>query len=209
LDFLACSCGCGGELHSSELAPEPLVTVRVLADPAPAPIVTLDNAKLHLRVTSTTEDTLIAQYVAAAQLAVAAYCEASLTRQRLEALVGGVSASREPVVLPLGPVAAVQTVESVAVDGTRTPITGWQASGPVVAPPAGESWPAAPALVAVTYDAGPDEPEAPAQLAVLLLIGQYYDHRAPLMFGSIAPAMPYTVDFLLAQYRRSSGITAA
>lgn len=191
-------------MHEFELVPDPTMIVRPVGDP-PAAVVDLATAKAHLRVTQSAEDALITTYIAAAQAAVLAYTETSLIAQTWEALVGGVGGSTEPIVLPWGPVTAVTAVESVAVDGTRTPLVGWVASGPVVLPPA-EGWPAAPAAVAITYAAGPETPEDPVVLALLLLLAQYYDHRAAILTGTISTTLPFAVEWLLAPYRRSSGL---
>jgi uncharacterized phiE125 gp8 family phage protein len=195
-------------LHAFEVTPEPLMIVRPVADPPPAAVVDLPTAKAHLRVTTTAEDALVTLYVAAAQAAIVAYCEASVARQRWEALVGGVAGSHEPIVLPFGPVAAVVSVDAVPPSGPRVPVEGYTAAGPIVGPPSA-GWPVAPNAVAIVYDAGPDVAPEPVQLATLLLIGQYYDHRAAVKVGTITQVMPYTVEWLLAPLRATTGVVPA
>jgi uncharacterized phiE125 gp8 family phage protein len=208
MDFRLCSCGCGGALHEYELAYAGplLMVVRPLGLVGTEPV-SLDLAKSHLRVTQTAEDTLIAQYVSAARRAVEAYCEMSVAIQSWEAMVGDVASSQVPIPLPWGPVRSVTAVESVAPGGSRAPIAGYTVTGPVVAPPP-EGWPPAPAAVAITYQAGSDAPEPPLIQSILLLTGQYYDHRAPIHVGSGSVTLPNTWDFLLAPYRQTTGVVA-
>jgi hypothetical protein len=131
----------------------------------------------------------------------------SVAIQAWEAIVADVASSQVPIPLPWGPVRSVTAVESVAPGGSRGPIAGYTITGPVVAPPP-EGWPPTPAAVAITYQAGPDVPEAPLTQSILLLTGQYYDHRAPIHVGSGSVTLPYTVEFLLAPYRATTGVVA-
>jgi uncharacterized phiE125 gp8 family phage protein len=167
--------------------------------------VTLALAKLHLRVSTTLEDALVAQYLASARRSAEMYVERSMAVQEWEALVGGVGSSTEPILLPMGPVRSVSLVESVPPDGRRDPVVGWGLVGDYLNPP-NEGWPAAPAALAVTYEAGTDTPEPPWVQAILLLLGEYYDHRAAVITGTIVAEMPHAVGFLLDPYRASSGL---
>jgi uncharacterized phiE125 gp8 family phage protein len=182
----------------------------VAGGPAPEEPVSLALAKQHLRVTNTAEDELIALYLSAARRSIESYCERSIAEQQLEAVVGGVSSTTEPIALWYGPVSAVASVESVPPEGVRVPVVGWSASGPIVGAPA-EGWPVAPAAVAITYTAGQPaaEVEAPLRQAILLLLGLYYDTRSVNRMGSIVSPIPWTVEYLLAPYRMSTGVVVA
>ncbi len=205
MDFRLCSCGCGGALHDYELLEPALPHIIVRpTGPATTEPVGLPTAKAHLRVTEAAEDALIQQYIAAARRLVEHYCARSLAVQPYEALVGGVAGTTEPIALPWGPVRAVTLVEAVPVEGDRVPVTGWAAVGPLVSAPA-DGWPAAPAAVAVAYEAGEDPAlvEPPLTQAILLLVGQYYDHRAPIAVGASVATLPFTVEALIQPYSQT------
>jgi uncharacterized phiE125 gp8 family phage protein len=207
VDFRLCSCGCGGELHAYELTSAPLITLRPTIPPSAEPL-SLALTKQHLRVIHTLEDALIMQYIASARRAVEVYIEQSIALQGWEATVGGVAGSLDPIPLPMGPVKAVQAVAALTPDGSATPITGFILYRDTLSAPL-EGWPVAPAAVRVTYTAGMQTPppEPPLLQAMLLLVGEEYDHRAAVVTGTIVAEMPHAIGFLLDPYRQSTGLT--
>jgi uncharacterized phiE125 gp8 family phage protein len=207
MDFRLCSCGCGGELHGYELAPAPLITLRPTIPPSAEPL-SLALTKQHLRVMHVLEDALVMQYIASARRAVEVYIEQSIALQGWEAIVGGVAGSLEPIPLPMGPVKAVQSVTALQPDGSATPITGFALYQNILFAPV-EGWPVAPATVRVAYTAGMQTPppEPPLLQAMLLLVGEEYDHRAAVVTGTIVAEMPHAISFLLDPYRQSTGLT--
>ena len=147
-----------------------------LTPPAPVEPVTLEAAKLHLRIepTSTLEDELVQGYLTAARQRVELDTEHAWARQTLEARYQNITAAQAALPLRWGPVQAVTAVEQVALDGTVTAVTGWRADlhAEVVWPPAA-GWPAPPVAIAITYDAGPLACPEPVRQAILLLVGVF------------------------------------
>lgn len=166
---------------------EPIIALDIITQPAVEPLTTAD-AKAHLRVDSSTEDTLIASYVAAARI----YYEQAIWRalvtqtwaMRLEQWPDG-----ECMVLPKPPLQSVTSIVYTDSDGnTHTMPTSdyvvyaqdpgrlWLAYG--------ASWPTAtlrpgPSIV-ITFVAGhgvaADVPEIDKQ-AIRLLLGHFYENR--------------------------------
>jgi uncharacterized phiE125 gp8 family phage protein len=91
----------------------------IVTDPA----ITLAEAKAHLRVTSSAEDTLIGGMIEAAAQEIEAQTDIALLTQTITTITEGHPA---PITcLPVGPVAldAVATVTLIEDDGTLSPIT--------------------------------------------------------------------------------------
>jgi len=207
---LLCSCGCGGALHGASVAGL-RVTVRAAGPGPESEPVTLAEAKLHLRVEPalTLEDGLIQTYLTAAREGIEQYTERTWAPRPLEARYGPVPGPW-PLPVPAGPVQDVTAVESIATDGTVAALTGWRFDPvAVVVWPSTDGWPAAPTAVAITYDAGPVVCPEPIRQGILLLLAQYYDHRAGLHVGSGSVTLPYAVEWLLSPYRASTGVVLA
>jgi uncharacterized phiE125 gp8 family phage protein len=176
--------------------------------------VSLAQAKLHLRVETdqTLEDPLIAQYIAAATRGAEQFCERPFASATWRALYQALVTATAPLSLRWGPAQTITTVEAMpASTDPGTPITGWRldASGLVLWPPA-EGWPAE-GGVRVTYTIGPPDPATvPADVvqAILLLVGQYYDHRAGIHVGSGSVTLPYGVEWLLEPFSTRPRILA-
>jgi uncharacterized phiE125 gp8 family phage protein len=191
--------------------------------------VTLSDAKLHLRVIDTAEDTLITLLIGAARRYAEMYCNRSFVTQgwrlTLDAFPG-------PSLMGV-PYGRPYTVPAHAVQLERTPVLGvsaityqdmggtWQtmsasdyvvdATGPIgrITPVFGKIWPVTlPQIAAVRIDytagygpAATDVPEGIRQW-LLLRIGTLYENReevAAMNRGSITP-LPF-VDQLLDPYR--------
>lgn len=157
--------------------------------------VTLDRAKLHLRIDHDAEDDLVTAWIKAARELTEGHtgrrwCEQEwrLTLADWPCTDDGVGGA---VRLPAEPVTAVTKVEYYAAGGTLTELDeddDWQAwldhSPPLVAPAPARSWPACQAgrlgAVRVEFTAGygtaDDVPES-AKAAILLCLGYWYEHR--------------------------------
>jgi uncharacterized phiE125 gp8 family phage protein len=207
---LLCGCGCGGARHGASAAGLS-VTVRATGAPGAEPV-TLAEAKLYCRVDPdlTLEDALIQTYIAAARGGIEDYTERTWAPRELEARYSNITAAQLALPLFAGPVQGVTAVAAVAADGALTALTGWRFDpATVVVWPPPEGWPASPASVAITYDAGPAVCPDQIRQACLLLVGEFYDHRAAVHVGSSAMALPYAVEWLLSPHRASTGVVLA
>lgn len=173
----------------------------------PEPLVSLEDAKDHLRVTVNDEDDLIAGYVAAASAWIdgpAGWLGRSIGEQTLE-LRGNVFSACER--LPYGPVISVTEVRYVDALGTDQllPETIYRLVGRGLALRHGASWPSLRGDaegVRVIYQAG--EADVPQQVrqAVLLLVGQWFRNRMSVVVGTISSELPFGVEALLSPLRR-------
>lgn len=178
----------------------------VVIDP-PEPLVSLEDAKDHLRVTVNDEDNLITGYIAAASAWIdgpAGWLGRSIGEQTLE-FRGHVFAALDR--LPYGPVIAVTEVRYVNPQGVDQvlPDSVYQIVGRGLVLRHGASWPPMRGDaegVRVIYQAG--EAEVPAQVrqAVLLLVGQWFRNRMAVNVGNIVNELPFGVEALLSPLRR-------
>jgi len=184
-------------------------------------LLTLEDAKTHLRVDDDVDDALIDGLIGAATDLLDGYSgilgRALITqtwRQSFSAFpVCGEIADRFR--LPLGPLRAVTSIkyyDALDVEQDFTEFTAVSdALGPMVVLNYGSWWPITairPDAVTVTWtcgygDSAADVP-APIIHAAKLLVGDWYDNRDDTAIGqSIAPSvMPNGVRMLLAPYRK-------
>lgn len=187
------------------------MAVRVVTPPACEPI-SLQEAKDHLRVDSTADDALIEALISAARqsidgpLGTLGRC---LITQTLELTLPEFPTE---IVLPCPPLIAVTSVEyRTGGSPEYDPLTSYQVSRSEPArikPASSESWPTAVEdtydAVKVTYTAGygahPGAIPAPIRAALLIMVGEMYEHREVSMVGLSVQQMP-TLTNLLAPYR--------
>jgi uncharacterized phiE125 gp8 family phage protein len=184
--------------------------------PAAEPVA-LADAKAHLRVDGTAEDTLIASLIVTSRLHVEAAAGLALITQSWswfrDAWPPGPALD-----LPLRPVqsiAAVRLYDSTGAATTIAPATylldGSGSPARLVrqgAPISPNAWPSPGriangieiAFVAGYGSAAADVP-APIRHAILLLVAHWYEHRAPVEPGAQPAPVPDMVSDLLAPYR--------
>ena len=163
------------------------MTYYVSSQPAAEPL-SLTEAKAHLRVTSTSEDTLITAYVAAARTSAEKYLWRSLITQTITVELECLPSGNDPLLLPGGNVQSITSLKYTDSDGVLTTITDAQeqlnAEPAELTPAYTTAWPSArriPASIQVVYvagygDAGSDVPEA-IRHAMRLMIGDFYLNR--------------------------------
>ena len=178
-------------------------------------LVTLDEAKRHLRVEYPDDDALIERLIMAATRYVEQATGCRFVQQMVDELYDGDDARPRPysfrpweraTVLPLRwqPVAAVQRVEIAG-----QPVTDYQvdsAGGRLIRV---SGWPSGRANIRVVYTAGYGANQADAASlvpdvvqSVLLLVGHWYANREAAQTGTVATEIRLGVDNLLAPYRR-------
>ena len=182
----------------------------VQAEPAAEPITTAE-AKVHLRLETTADDSLVAALVKAARIYVERATNRCLYTQTLDLYLDEFPASDSSCIwLPRGP---VQSITSVVYQNTSDVATTVAAASYVLdatQEPArlcladGYSWPgdtlAEANAVRVRYAAGygaaasvPDDLKA----LIYLLVGHWYEHREGVVTGTISTALAHAVDALI------------
>ncbi|MGE3066797.1 MAG: head-tail connector protein [Hyphomicrobiaceae bacterium] len=180
--------------------------------PAVEPVA-LDDAKAHLRIDGSDEDTLIASLIVTSRLHIETALDTALIAQDWSLHLDAFP-PRAVVPLPLRPVAAVAAIRLWSDDGTSEslPATDYLLDGfgmPArIVRRAGGPWPAARraangieiAFTAGYGDSGADVP-APLRQALLLLVAHWHAQREPVVIGDTAAPIPSMVSELLAPYR--------
>lgn len=181
--------------------------------PASEPITTAE-AKSHLRVDISDDDTLIDSLVTAARVHVE-----NITRRQLitatwvESFDCFPDNRYCPIYLSKPPLASVSSIEYVDTDGNTTT---WSSSNYRVdtasqpgriTPAYNEDWPTdvrdVTNAVSITYVAGygsaTDVP-GPIRSAILLLVAHWYENREAVVIGATVKELPIAVDHLLSDY---------
>ncbi|QTC88183.1 head-tail connector protein [Brevundimonas pondensis] len=178
----------------------------VLVVTLPGPLVSLDEAKAHLRVTSDDENDSIEGYIAAACAWIdgpwgwLGRCIGKHVLEVRSNVFGGFSR------LPLGPVQAIVSVQYVAADGVERTLdpAEYVLDDDAMDRAPGFAWPLLrgdPNGVRVRYEAGFVEVPKPVKQAVLLLVGQWFSVREAVNVGNIVTEPPFAVRALLGPYR--------
>lgn len=183
----------------------------VLKTPPATEPISLQEAKLYLRVDANDEDTLIAGLITVAREYVERITGRALITQTWQQVL-----DRFPSVfaLPKPPLRAVVSIAYKTEDGLThvIPATDYvvdAASEPArIVPAPGLAWPSDTLYpvggVVVEFEAGygdaADVP-IPIKQAILLLVGHFYEHREAVIVGSNATLLPFAVAALLSPYR--------
>lgn len=157
--------------------------------------VDLDLAKLHLRLDTADEDSLVSVYLTAAQAWVENYTEKALTRgavTQAEARFGSY------ITLNRGPAPTDVSIAYTDTDGEEQTISDASIVGPRVYYLGG--WPSHEngTEIIVSYTAGFSETPGDLDAAVLLLVGDFYANREA---GTATPAVTMAVEALCRPYR--------
>jgi len=175
-------------------------------------VLTTSEAKSHLRVDVSTEDTLIDSIVDAATGVVEAYTGRQLIDATWKLYMDDFPSQQ--IVLPYPPMQSIDSIEYVDTDGTTQTWSSSEYRVDTDMEPCriteaeGESWPASDDVtqaVTITYSAGygssgSDVPEAIRQ-AIRLLIGHYYENREEVTSGGVPRKVPEGARRLLTSYR--------
>jgi len=178
--------------------------------PAAEPI-TLDEAKLHLRVDSTDEDTLVTGLIKAAREMAEAYTRRQFITATFTAKYNNFPDSGGDICIPRTPLGSVSSITYTDSNGSARTLStdvyeiisddteSWVVLKPL------QSWPSAQSGkrngVVMTFTAGygpasTDVPEA-ARSGMLMLIGHLYENRESVVTGTTATALPIATKALL------------
>lgn len=184
---------------------------RVLVEAGGDEPITLLDAKLHLRVTHSSEDALITACIAAARAHAEDFTRRALSAQTWELVLDGFPCGE--IKLPLPPLRSVVSVKYFDSDGEEQTL-GEEAyqvdtsSEPGrVAPAYGTSWPATRCqlgAVRIRFECGYEtRDEVPEQTkhAIRFLTGLYFLNREAAVTGTIVTKIPFAVEALLWPHR--------
>ena len=183
----------------------------ITSAPAVEPV-TVSEAKAHLRVDGTAEDTLIGSLILTSRLHIEAALGLALMTQSWRLSLDVWPNGRE-LELPLRPLQSLSSVKVVAADGTSETVPSNSYVVDIDGTPPrlvrnGGRWPQpekAANGIEIEFTAGfgdeaADVP-APIRQALLMLIAHWYEHRDPIEVGSRETLIPAAVSDLLAPYR--------
>jgi uncharacterized phiE125 gp8 family phage protein len=197
--------------------------LRALAEPAM--MVTLDEAKAHLRVKHTADDAYIERLIKSASQRLDGpdgILGRSVTPTPYVVELADFPVGAQPLRLPMPPTISVegiqyidQTGAQLTVDPASYRVTGLgdKRRGAAIYLGSTYTWPtvtseAWPDRVTITFTAGysvdyspGDAVPEPLRQAVLLWIATWYDHRADSVIGTSAAEMPNAAMALIAPYR--------
>jgi len=181
------------------------------------PVVTWDEARLHLRIDAADEQPYVELLIAAATSHIDGLTGVLNRAVGLQTVEERFDAFDDRLTLELGPAVAIagtygaslplgvfhvdEAGDEQAVDDEIYALDG---DGVVLRD--GAAWPtdvsADPGAVIVRYQAG-EEGDVPAALrhAILLLVAHWYANREAVVTGTIATALPFSVEALLKPYR--------
>ncbi|MBO9194333.1 phage gp6-like head-tail connector protein [Rhizobium sp. 16-449-1b] len=181
-----------------------------LVTPASATIVSLTEAKAHLRVFHEDDDDYIGGLIAAAQDWLAGeknWLGRSVVEQGWELTLDHFPVAR--VDLPKPPLKSVDGVLYTPANGVEVTLSGFRvidaevADGGYILPAIGAGWPVTngePASVRIAFKAGFETVPTSVKQAALLMIGHWYEHREAASDTKITD-LPMAVDALLYPYR--------
>lgn len=184
--------------------------VRVVTPPADEPV-TLAEAKGHLRLEGSDDDTYVLALIQAARQHIEEVCWRGVVTQTREALLNGFPCVGE-LALPGGNLASIVSVTYTDADGVVRTLNRETYEADTVSEPGrlllayGQSWPGTRCqwdAIRVRYTVGWEAALVPAPIkhALLLLVAQMYEHRVPEVAGTIVSKVDFAVDALLAPYR--------
>lgn len=178
-----------------------------VAAPSPEPL-SLDRAKLHLRVDASDEDTLLNSLISAARSHLENACGTRFARRTGVAL--NCDAFADLARLPEAPVASVTSIAYVDTDGAPQTLSsnvyelrsdGVEAA---IVLKAGQSWPATQegSRITVTAVIGYTTPPEEIVLAMSMLVAHFYDNRSAVVLGETAAEYPFAVNAMICNHRR-------
>jgi len=173
--------------------------------------VTIDTVKAHLRLEIPDDDALVAGYLLAARNWVEGQTHRALPVQTWDYTIDygwPFRFGRHRIDLPLNPVKSVTSITYVSDSGAEQTTTAYQAvcrtNGSYIVPTYGNTFPTVrrqPEAITVRFVAGYDEVPWELKQAIMLLVGHMYEHREPIVTGTIVAELPFAVEALISPYR--------
>lgn len=194
-------------------------TLKVITSATSEPL-SLEEAKLHLKVETDADDSLISSLITAARETAEIFTGRALASQVLEYILDGFPVESDVIYLPRPPLEEVGSIkykdyqgaetewdpENYLVDSDSMPARITLAYGKYF--PEYTPYPAA--AVRIRYTAGyrsggPDSLKIPEEIkqALKLLIGHFYENRESVVVGTVANKVPFSAEALLYPFRVS------
>lgn len=172
--------------------------------------VSLTTVKLHLRVSDSTEDTLIAAYITAAREYVERVTRRQLALVTYDYTLDAFPTHGGPIALPRPPLVNVSSIKYVdaasgsvvTLAGTTYTVIADREPG-IIALAYGQVWPLARQIdnaVTIRFGAGYSTVPSSLVAAMLLIVGDLFESRQANITGTIITANP-AVEALLTPYR--------
>ena len=194
-----------------KITTRPDVGLLQLQAPAGAPV-SVEDAKLHLRIDGDAENVTIERLVKAATSNAERLTNRAFITQRWALTLDRFPGGNQPIKIPLPPLKSVEAIKYFdSADAEQTlPASDYvvDPTGLVgkVQPAWQKSWPATsgrPMAVRIEFTAGYGEAAAvPADIvsAILLLVGSLDQNREAVVIGTIVNELPMGVEYLLSPY---------
>lgn len=199
------------------------MALRLITAPIVEPV-SLSEAKAHLRVDHTADDTLISLYIAAARNDCEEWTARAFVTQTWELVLDEFPV--DEILLPRPPLQSVTSIKYDDTDGMEQTLATTEydvdtVSQPGWVVPVTTGWPASTFQginsVRIRYVAGYLNADSPADLtsnipqsiksAILLQLGRLYESREDVIVGTIANKLPIgAAEYLLRQYRVALGM---
>lgn len=190
------------------------MSLTIVTPPAEEPV-TLTEAKNHLRVDLTDDDSLISALIVAAREHAEAITRRAFITQTLKLSLDAFPANNGPIYVPMPPLQSVNSLKYFDTDGVEQTLNEGtdylvdnESEPGRITPAPDTGWPATqnrPNAVSVEFVAGfGDASKVPQGIkqAILLMVGHWYENReAVTMQGNNAGELPMAVDSLLMMHR--------
>ena len=194
-------------------------TLRVATPPAVEPV-TLAEAKAHLRVDTSDDDTYIGTLITTAREWCEAYLSRSLIHRQMVMTLESFPVDEDEIELPMPPMATAGTTTAVSIsytlqNGTTATLSTASYRVSRYSTPGeiqtiyGGTWPANQIedenAVSVTwwagYGAAGSSVPAAIRHAMLMLVGHWYENRNTVLVGSISKQLEFAVESLLSSQK--------
>jgi len=199
------------------------MAIRLITPPAAEPI-SLEEAKAHLRVDHDTDDALISMLIGAARQDCEEWTARAFVTQTWELVVDAFPTNE--ILIPRPPLQSITSIKYDDGDGFEQTLSSTEyvvddVSQPGWVVPVTTGWPSSIFeginAVRIRYVAGyatsgnspdnlADNVPGPIKAAIMLRLGQLYEHREDVIAGTTAVALPNGAEFLLRQYRVALGM---
>lgn len=190
------------------------MSLTIVTPPAEEPV-SLTEAKNHLRIDLTDDDSLISALIVAAREHAEAITRRAFITQTLKLSLDAFPANNGPIYVPMPPLQSVNSLKYFDTDGVEQTLTEGadflvdaESEPGRITPAPDTGWPATqsrPNAVSVEFVAGfGDASKVPQGIkqAILLMVGHWYENReAVTMQGNNAGELPMAVDSLLMMHR--------
>jgi len=190
------------------------MSLTIVTPPAEEPV-TLTEAKNHLRVDLSDDDSLISALIVAAREHAEAITRRAFITQTLKLSMDAFPVNNGPIYVPMPPLQSVNSLKYFDTDGVEQTLTEGtdylvdnESEPGRITPAPDTGWPATqnrPNAVSVEFVAGfGDASKVPQGIkqAILLMVGHWYENReAVTMQGNNAGELPMAVDSLLMMHR--------